>query len=216
MAAKTKGRVAPRIDEDELTESFAEQLASGAVCHALAAAIEIPALTSVRGQPLRIDECVWQEVRLGNPAGQRLRAADVRIESSDLANFDLSESLMERVEVISSRLTGAQFVEAQLKSVLFRECRLDLAQFRMARLSQCVFEQCNLADADFYGADLTGAILRGCDLSRADVSHARLGGADIRDCRLDGLRGLPASLEGLRISADQAPLVVTLFGVRVG
>jgi uncharacterized protein YjbI with pentapeptide repeats len=53
-------------------------------------------------------------------------------------------------------------------------------------------------------------------LSRADVSHARLGGADIRDCRLDGLRGLPASMEGLRISADQAPLVVTLFGVRVG
>jgi uncharacterized protein YjbI with pentapeptide repeats len=85
----------------------------------------------------------------------------------------------------------------------------------MARLQQCVFERCNLTDADFYSADLSGTIFRNCDLSRADLSHAKLSGADIRNCRLDGLRGTPATMEGLIISPDQAPLLITLFGVRV-
>jgi uncharacterized protein YjbI with pentapeptide repeats len=85
----------------------------------------------------------------------------------------------------------------------------------MARLEHCVFERCNLTEADFYSADLTGVIFRKCDLSRADLSHAKLAGADIRDCRIDGMRGTPATMAGLLISADQAPLLITLFGVRV-
>ena len=85
----------------------------------------------------------------------------------------------------------------------------------MASLKQCVFERCNLADADFYGADLSGTIFRDCDLCRADVSQAKLAGADIRSCRLDSLRGTPITMDRLTISPDQAPLLITLFGVRV-
>jgi uncharacterized protein YjbI with pentapeptide repeats len=70
-------------------------------------------------------------------------------------------------------------------------------------------------EADFYSADLTGAVFRDCDLSRVDISHAKLAGVDLRGCRLDGMRGAPATTEGLIISPDQAPLLITLFGVRV-
>jgi len=215
MVAKSKGRTAPRIDVSLLNETFAQQLASGPVCDAVASDTTLPSLQDARGQLVRIYQCLWRSVALSDPKARRLHMQDVRIESSDLANIDLTGSSLERVEIISTRLTGAIYTEAQLKSVLFQECKMDLALLRMARLQQCVFEGCNLTDADFYGADLSGAVFRGCDLSRADISYAKLAGADIRDCRLDGMRGMPASMDGLIINPDQAALLITLFGVRV-
>ena len=215
MAPRTKGRIAPRIDIDLLTENFEEQLASGHACDAIASNTILPPLESPHGQPVRIDRCLWRTVTLSNPAATRVSLQDTRIESSDLANGDLKGSSIERVEIISTRLTGAIFTGAQLKSVLFKECKMDFALLRMARLQQCVFEDCNLTDADFYGADLTGTIFRDCDLSRADLSQAKLIGADIRGCRIDGLRGTPATMSGLIISPDQAALLITLFDVLV-
>ena len=215
MAAKPKGRIAPRIDEAVLTETFSEQLASGAVHDAVAAEMALPALVSPRGQSATIEGCIWRSVTLSNPKAQRLRLRDARIEKSDLANIEVSGAAWERVELVATRLTGATCNESQLKSVLFQECKLDFALFRMASLEHCVFEKCNLTEADFYGANLTGAIFRGCDLSRADISHAKLTTADLRDCRLDGMRGKPDAMEGLIISPDQAALLITLFGVRV-
>ena len=215
MATKAKVRVAPRLQTDLLTEDFVEQLASGVVCDAMASGISLPSLVSPRGQSIRIDRCLWRAATISDVKARGLHVRDTRIESSDLAGIDLAGSLLERVEWISTRLTGSSYTEAQLKSVLFQECKLDFALLRMARLQNCVFEACNLTDADFYAADLSGTTFRGCDLSRADLSQAKLAGADIRDCRLDELRGTPANMEGLIISPDQAPLLISLFGVRV-
>jgi uncharacterized protein YjbI with pentapeptide repeats len=215
MVAKPKGRIAPRIEEDQLTDTFSAQLASGSVHDALAVDTALPPLLSPRGQSASIDGCIFRSVTLSDPDALRLRLRDSRIEESDLANINLTGSSLERVEIASTRLTGATCNEAQWNSVLFQECKLNLVLLRMARLEHCVFEQCNLAEADFYEADLSGVVFRKCDLSRADISHARLTGADIRDCRIDGMRGTPASMAGLRISADQAALLITLFGVRV-
>jgi uncharacterized protein YjbI with pentapeptide repeats len=215
MVAKSKGRIAPRFDDVLLNETFSEQLASGAVADATATDTILPPLLSPRGQPATIDRCVWRSVTLCDPGAQRLRMRDARIEKSDLANINLTNSSFERVEIASTRLTGATCNEAQWNSVLFQECKLNLALLRMARLEHCVFEHCNLTETDFYAADLSGVIFRKCDLSRADLSHAKLTGADIRDCRIDGMRGTPDTMAGLLISADQAALLVTLFGVRV-
>lgn len=216
MIAKAKGRAAPDIDLSLLYETFAQQLASGAaVSDATATDTILSPLLSPRGQPVTIDRCIWRSVTLSNPGAQRLRMRDARIEHSDLANVNLTGSSLERVEIASTRLTGATCNEAQWSSVLFQECKLNLALLRMVRLEHCVFEHCNLTEADFYAADLSGAIFRQCDLTRADVSHAKLAGADIRDCRIDGMRGKPASMAGLRISPDQAALLITLFDVRV-
>jgi uncharacterized protein YjbI with pentapeptide repeats len=215
MAAKPKGRIAPRIDEALLTGNFSEQLASGSVHDALAAETALPPLLSPRGQATSIEGSIWRSVTLSNPKAQRLRLRDARIETSDLANIDMTGAALERVELLATRLTGATCSEAQCRSVLFQECKLDFALFRMAHLAQCVFERCNLVEADFYAADLTGAIFRGCDLSRVDISHATLTSADLRDCRLDGMRGRPGAMDALIISPDQAALLITLFGVRV-
>ena len=215
MATKTKGRIAPQIEFDLLTETFTEQLESGQVSDAAASDIALPPLLSPRGQPARIDRCLLNSVSLADPKAHGLHLHDSRIESSDLANADLKASSIERVEFISTRFTGAIFTDAQLKSVLFKDCKMDLALLRMARLQHCVFENCNLTDADFYNADLSGTIFRDCDLSRADLSHVKLIGADIRGCRLDGLRGTPSAMSGLTISSDQAALLITLFDVQV-
>jgi uncharacterized protein YjbI with pentapeptide repeats len=215
MATKAKGRIAPRIELDLLTESFLEQLELGQARDAIALGIALPSLLSPRGQFVRMDRCVWRGVTISDLKAQRLHVQDALIENSDLASIDLTGSLFERVEITSTRLTGAIYAEAQMKSVLFRECKLNFVLMRMAKLQNCIFEKCNLTDADFYDADLSGTVFRGCDLSRADISHARLAGADIRDCRLDGMRGTPSNMDGLLISPDQAALLITLFGVRV-
>jgi uncharacterized protein YjbI with pentapeptide repeats len=215
MAAKAKGRIVPDIDLSLLNETFSQQLTSGAVFDATATDTILPLLLSPRGQPVTIDRCIWRSVTLSAPDAERLRMRDARIENSDLANINLTSSSLERVEIVSTRLTGATCNQAQWNSVLFQECKLNLVLLRMARLQHCVFEHCNLTEADFYAADLSGAVFRKCDLSRADLSHAKLAGADIRDCRIDGMRGTPESMAGLLISADQAALLITLFGVRV-
>jgi uncharacterized protein YjbI with pentapeptide repeats len=215
MVTKSKGRVAPRIEEEQLTATFAEQLASGAVYDAFADGLALPPLISPRGQAASIEGCIFRSVTLSDSRAQRLHMRDARIENSDLANVNLTGSSLERVEIIATRLTGATWSESQFKSLLFRECKLDLALFRMAHLENCEFHNCILVDADFYSADLSGAIFRKCDLSRVDFSHAKLTGADIRDCCIDRVRGTPDSMAGLRISADQAALLITLFGVRV-
>jgi uncharacterized protein YjbI with pentapeptide repeats len=215
MAAKIKGRVAPQIELDLLAETFVEQVESGQASDAKASGVALPSLVSPRGQAARIDRCWLRSVTLADTNARGMQMRDVRVEESDLASLVLRGGLVERVEIVSTRLTGATFIEAQLKSVLFRECKMDFALLRMARLQQCVFERCNLSDADFYGADLSGAVFRDCDLSRADLSDARLDRADLRGCRLDGLKGTPETMSGMIISPDQAALLITLFGVRV-
>jgi uncharacterized protein YjbI with pentapeptide repeats len=215
MATKTKGRIPPNLDLRQLTDTFEEQLASGEVFDAIVIGNVVPPLLSLRGQSTRMDRCVWRNVTLADAGAKQLRVRDSVIENSDLANIDLTGSLFERVDISNSRLTGSNLTEAQLKSVLFRECKLDFAAMRMAKLQNCIFENCNLTDADCYEADLTGAIFSGSDFSRADISRANFKGVDLRDCRLDGLRGMPANMDGLIISPDQAALLITLFGVRV-
>ena len=213
--AKAKGRELPRLDVSVLEPNFEQQALSGEVADSSFTDGVLPPLQSARGQALRIDRCLLRSVSVPEPKARGLRMRDVRMESSQLANVDWAGGSFERVEIVSTRLTGSTFTEAKLKSVLFQECKLDLAVWRMAAFERCVFERCNLVEADFYGADLTGAVLHGCDLSGADVSHAKLAGADLRECRLDGMRGKPESMEGLVISPDQAALLITLFGVRV-
>jgi hypothetical protein len=53
MATKTKSRIAPDIEEDLLTDTFAEQLASGQVRDAAASETALPLLQSPRGQSVQ-------------------------------------------------------------------------------------------------------------------------------------------------------------------
>ncbi len=218
MAKKPQARLRPQLDEEMLAETFAAQLETGVVCDARVEAGALPALDGGRGDPVRLYRCLIKGCNLGSEEDRMargLRAQDCVVDSSDFANVDWTGSAWERVEFVSTRLTGALWTEARLKHVLFRQCKLDLALFRMAGLAHCEFAECNLVEADFYGANLSHAIFRGCDLSRVDFSAADLTGADLRDCRLDGLRGMPARMEGLRISADQAAILIGLFGIKV-
>ncbi len=214
MTARRKGRISPRIDPDALEADLITQLATGAAYDARYTG-ELPPLESAREQRVSILGSLLDGVTLASPRASRLLLSDVRIQNSDLANVEWPASTFERVEILSTRLTGAVCNEARWRSVLFRDCKLDLAVLRMAALDACVFEQCNLSQADFYEADLTGTVFRQCDLGGADLSGAKLTGADIRECRIDGMRGTPAAMDGMIISPEQACLLITLFGVVV-
>jgi uncharacterized protein YjbI with pentapeptide repeats len=106
MAPKTKQRVAPDMEMDFLTETFVEQLAAGPVADAIARDLALPSLSAPRGEPVRVARCVWRNVTAADANARGLQLQDVIIESSDLANLNLSGGKLERVEIKSTRLTG--------------------------------------------------------------------------------------------------------------
>ena len=215
MAPKAKTRLAPRLNEAALHDTFAAQLAHGAVTDARVAGVTLKSLCSDENEPARLNGCLLDDVKLLDPQAHGMRMQDVRWRNCDLAQWDLRGGVLERVEIVNARLTGVTMTEVRLRSVLFRDCKLNFALFRMAKLELCTFEDCNLTDADFYAADLTGTVFRKCNLSRVDFSGARMAGADLRGSELDAVRGKPATADGLKIDGLQAPLLIGMFGVEV-
>jgi len=120
MAAKPKGRIAPRIDEALLTETFSKQLASGSVHDALVADMALPPLVSPRGQAASIEGCIWRSITLSDPKAQRLRLRDARIESSDLANIDMAAAALERVEFLATRSPALYAAKRNGRACCFR------------------------------------------------------------------------------------------------
>src|ERR1700722_11912983 len=101
MVGKLKGRIAPRLDDALLTPTFSEQLASGSIHDALLTDTALPPLLSPRGQSVSIEGCRLRGVTLSDPSAQRLRMRDAHVEDSDLANINLTGSVLERVEIRS-------------------------------------------------------------------------------------------------------------------
>jgi hypothetical protein len=64
MTAKSKGRIAPRIDLDSLQDTFAHQLASGTVYDAQLSGGKLPALQSAWEQRISVMGSVLQGVSL--------------------------------------------------------------------------------------------------------------------------------------------------------
>ena len=153
MAKKPQTRHRPQLDVEELARTFAAQLESGVVCDAMLEGGALPSLDPGRGDPVKLYRCLIKganaEAGKEDRKARGLRAQDCVIEACDLANVDWTGSAWERVEFISTRLTGALWTEAKLKHVLFRQSKLDLALFRMASLAHCEWEGCNLIEADF-------------------------------------------------------------------
>lgn len=161
------------------------------------------------------EQTVCRRVHLDDVALKGSQCLDVRFDACSLLNADWEKMHCQRVEFLSSRLTGLRLVEARLDHTVFHRCQADFALFWSARLQNVRFEACQLHEASFEGVDLSGTIFRNCDLSRADMRGAVLQGVDLRGSTLSGMQIGVNELKGLIVEPQQAVELVALLGVVV-
>jgi uncharacterized protein YjbI with pentapeptide repeats len=142
------------------------------------------------------------QAQLIGTASNRLRALDVRIESSDLSGSDFDESSFTRVVFHECRLSGAVFTRCSFRDVLFSGCRLNQANFAMSETSTVMFEDTDLRESDFYAANLGGTRFFDCNLSGAQFSKATTIGVRFHGSTLTDLKGGQA-LAGAVIESSQ-------------
>eukprot|EP01030_Chromulinospumella_sphaerica_P013701 gene13701-13480_t len=116
-----------------------------------------------------------QRFLTGRPGGKR----------AHLAHADLSNAMLEGVNLSEAELTGA---------------RLNGASLMGGDLSRAVLFGADLRDADLRTVNLTKADLRGVCLRGANLSYANLMGADLREGRI----AVQDSAQGFRILTHDA------------
>lgn len=164
---------------------------------------------------LILSTCHFQGVYFGRAEWSAVDMSDTRFDECDFANASWHKGILDRVEVVGSRLLGLKVSEARLWNTVFRECNASLAQFRFCTFKAARFESCNLNGADFQDADLRGVVFSNCDLREARMSGAKLENADLRGSNLEGLRIGIESLNGAIVEPAQASYLAGLMGLKV-
>lgn len=145
-----------------------------------------------------------------------LELADVRLSGCMLSNARWSEVDARRVEVMKSQLVGWQVRFTLAQDVYIADCRADFASFDFESVKGLVvFNKCRFKDAEFSG-NLSKAVFVDCDLAGADFSaviDAR--GLDLRESKIEGAKGLLA-LRGARVTGNQVLQVAGDLAREVG
>ena len=172
-------------------------------------------LSGQDAEDVLLEQAVCRRVYLNETSLRGSQCIDVRFDACALLNAGWEKMHFQRVEYLSSRLTGLWLIEARLENTLVYRCQADFALFWSARFRDVRFEECQLQETSFEGADLTGSIFRNCDLSRADMRGAVLAGVDLRGSTLVGMQIGVKELKGVIIEPRQAVEIATLLGVIV-
>ncbi|MER7005111.1 pentapeptide repeat-containing protein [Dactylosporangium sp. NPDC000555] len=146
-------------------------------------------------------QCRFKRADLTGTALTGSILTDCLIEDTSLAEVRADQSVMHRVTVRDSWLTGLQWLDGTLHDVTVRDCLAERSVFRGAHLHAVTFTGTDLTGADFTGADLSGAAFIDCDLSGARFDFAISAGARLEGCTLDGIGGA-AGLAGATIATD--------------
>ncbi|MCA9237715.1 MAG: pentapeptide repeat-containing protein [Planctomycetales bacterium] len=171
--------------------------------------------TAARTADVEFHETVFEKVVMPRSQWPGLVLCDARVALCDLSNADLRDARLQRVEIVSSRLTGTSFCYAKLSNVLFRQCKLTLSVFQNADFKTCVLQDCDLVDADLCGTDLRGVRFENCDLRGSRLFGAKLTDADLRGSNLEGLGVDAADIRGAIVEAAQLLQLAPLFGLTV-
>lgn len=154
-----------------------------------------------------------------------------RMDEARLRKCDLSFARFERlslygVEMEDCNLLGSAFVRADFSRAFGRSvvqysgalkgCNLELADLTQLRLPKGDLNRSSFREAVLVDADLEGADLRQCDFFQALTVGAKLAGADLRGAEVSGLNLAElASLQGMKVAADQQYRLLTAMGLDV-
>lgn len=144
--------------------------------------------------------------------------ADTKLLQSELNTVICFRSIMVRVVITSSQLTGLQLPEGNFSSVIIQSSRANLTNFRNARFEACAFIDCDLSEADFGGATLTNVLFEKCMLDTIDFSNCKMKNVQFKSCSLATIKGTNG-LAGATISDQNlieiAPLLASELKISI-
>jgi uncharacterized protein YjbI with pentapeptide repeats len=121
--------------------------------------------------------------------GPQQLAAEIRAGRRDgLDDADLRGADLRRIELGFVGLRRARLDEADLSEAILQCVDLSQASLRGARLHRTHLDHVKAPRASFAGATFDRAIVEGCDLSHADLSDARLEHTFFRNSNLERAR----------------------------
>lgn len=173
---------------------------------------EIPAGANISGGQLsgavmdgaRIASLTMGQANLSGASLRRSRIYQVNAQGVILSNADLSEAILEWLQLIDARFDFAVLRNSRINSSFFVESMFDYADLSRvesslltmsfcsivganlggARFHMARFISCRLDEADLRGANLVKASLKGSSLRGARLDDSDFAGADLRDADL--------------------------------
>src|SRR6187397_3517240 len=151
-------------------------------------------------------DCTFRGVRFN--AGEHRDAAFLNATFIDCSFFD--------VRFIGCKLVGSAFERCSFGPLVVEGGDWSLVSLAGADLRQAEFRNVRMAETDLSGARLDGAVLRDCGLAGAWLRGANLHGTDLRGSDLTSLDPLDADVGEARIDVEQALVIATALGLRIG
>lgn len=186
-------------------------------------------LESVESVGLSREQLTWEVRRRLDSS----RVVGLRVAQWRAPGLAISESVLERIEVVSlhaaeagwrqveirdSRIGSAELCDSIWRSVHFSGCKLGYLNLRDAQVSDLQFTNCLIEELDLMRAKASRVSFTDCRIGRLELTGSRLADVDLRGAQLSdvgdlaGLAGATVSLEQL---LDLAPLMASRLGVKV-
>jgi len=158
------------------------------------------------------------------------RLAGTRFAGAKLDKFQLSDTILDRIDAVGlctseaafvrivcagSRLTGADFAESLFEDCVFENVKLDEAGLRFATLKRVRFEGCVLRNTDFSGAKLSQVSFSGCELDGANFDNVVCKAVNLHGQNLANVKGV-FGLKGATISDEQLIQLAPLLAAEAG
>ena len=154
----------------------------------------------------RFTDCTFRTVRLH--ASTHRDAAFLNCTFIDCSFFDVS--------FIGCKLVGTMFDRCRFGPTTVEGGDWSLVGLPGADLRQVTFRALRMREADLTGARLDETVLRDVDLAGAWLHEASFQGTDLRGSDLTSLDPIHAEIGGAQIDVEQALVIATTLGLRIG
>lgn len=154
----------------------------------------------------RFSDCTFRKVRFN--ASTHLDAAFLNCTFTDCSFFDATFT--------NCKLVGSMFDRCRFGPTTITGGDWSLVGLPGADLRQVEFRGVALREADLTAARLDGAVMRDVDLRGAWLHGISCQGTDLRGSDLSALDPVNAEITGALIDVEQALVIATALGLRIG
>jgi uncharacterized protein YjbI with pentapeptide repeats len=149
----------------------------------------------------------WHELAithdLSDEVLERVEMRATRCTSSPFTGADLRGSRLVDVQFVHCECSGARFDDGSATRVEFRDCRMSGALFNAGRWADVRFVDCRIDGADFRMLNAERVWFERCNLGLAEFRSAAVAGARFIDCDLSGADFSQARIADARLHGSR-------------
>lgn len=162
-----------------------------------------------------LDEICFDNCSFSESGFRKLTLRDAAFSRCELALCDFTESGLYRVAFADCRLAGANFTRSSLREVNFESCLLDYASFGSSKIQHLRFGGGRMREGSLQDVKWEDLRWEGITIDGTDISDSLLRNMDLSKCEFSNIRISAHLAEGLCIRSDQAPSLISAFGVNL-